>query len=187
MKLMRLRIPTVMAFDFLIALAAILPSSAQTPAAATGGAVLPPVPFLPPASPAGWERESSSPYLGGNLASYKLSHAPAAEQYISAKAYWGFSDLSRFVATIDANLQDVKRVNPLREEPTTVCDAEPASEIEFTEAGLVSADPDRVLDVEQVRTVKDGWALVSTYIRPAESPKRPDAEQWIRAFCQSGG
>jgi hypothetical protein len=151
----------------------------------TQAVVLPPVPFFPQGPPAGWERESFSPYLAGNLASYKLSRAPGAEQYLSAKAYWGFSDLGKFVVTIDANLQNAKRVNPLREEPTTVCGSEPASEIEFSEAGLVPADPNRILNVEQVRTVKNGWAYVSTYIRPSESPKRPDAEQWIRAFCQS--
>jgi len=150
-----------------------------------GGTCRPPVPFLPPDAPVGWEREGPS-YLAGDLGSYKLSSAPAAEQYLSTKAYWGHSDLGKFVATIDASLQNVKSVNLLREE-TTVCSGEPASEIEFSETGLVSTDPNRVLNVEQVRTVKNGWAYMTTYIRPAESPKRPDAELWIRAFCQSRG
>lgn len=146
----------------------------------------PPVPFLPRGAPAGWERDAPF-YLAGELASYRLSQMPAAEQYLNAEAYWDFSNLDDFVTSIDANLQRIRPVRVERKERIVLCDGEPASEIEFSGAGLVSADPNRMLNVEQVTAVKDGWGYVSTYTRPAESPKRPDAEQWLRAFCQSSG
>lgn len=146
----------------------------------------PPVPFLPPGAPAGWELEGQS-YLTGDLASYKLSQAPITEQYLSAKAYWNFPDLRKFIAQIDTNLQSIKSIHVLGEVATTVCGGVPASEIEFSEPGLVAGDPNRVMDVEQVRAAKDGWGYVTTYIRPTDSPKRPDAEQWIHTFCQTPG
>jgi TonB family protein len=152
-----------------------------------GGTSPPPVPFLPPSPPTGWEREGTSQHLAGILVSYKLSQAPTAEQYLSAGAYLKFSDLGDFVAKNDTNLQSIRGLHLLGEEQATICGREPASEVEYSQSGLVSADPDRILDVDQVRTVKNGWAFVTTYIRPAESPKRPDAEQWIRMYCDSRG
>ena len=150
-----------------------------------GGTPPPPIPFLPPGSPVGWEHENSSLIMGGLLASYKLSQPPTAEQYLSARAYPNVSDLGALVAEVDANLKNVRGLHLLSEGPTKLCNGESASEIEYSQPGLVAADSTRILDVEQVRTVKNGWAYVTTYIRPAESPKRPDAEQWIYGFCQS--
>lgn len=147
----------------------------------------PPGPFLPPGAPTGWEREGISPYPAGILVSYKLSQAPTAEQYLSAGAYWNFSDLGDFVAKNDANLQRIADLHLLREERTTLCNGEPASEIEYSQPGLLASDPARILDIEQVRAVKNGWAYVTTYIRPADNPKRQDAEQWIHMYCGSRG
>lgn len=145
-----------------------------------------PVPFLPPGPPSGWEPESS-PHPPEILVSYKLSGQATAEQYLSAAAYPKFSDLVDFVSRSDNNLQSIKTLNVLKEEPTTICGSDPASELEYSQFGLIAADRDRALDVEQVRTVKNGWAYVTTYIRPADSLKRADAEQWIHAWCQSQG
>jgi TonB family protein len=152
-----------------------------------GGTPPPPTPFVPPRAPNGWERDGASPYAAGILVSSKLSLAPAAEQYLSAGAYSDFSDLGDFVASNDTKLQGVKGLHFVREERTTLCNGVPASEIEYSQPGLLAVDPDRILDIEQVRTVKSGWAYVTTYIRPAESPERPDAEQWIHMSCGSRG
>jgi hypothetical protein len=103
----------------------------------------------------------------------------------SAVAYLKFSDLGDFVARNDAELRSVRGFHLLREQPTTVCRGEPASVIEFAQGIPFSVAPDAILHVEQVRTVKNGWAYVTTYIRPAESPERPEAEQWIHTFCRS--
>lgn len=156
------------------------------------GACPPPIPFLPPPAPVGWEREGSPTYLGGILASYKLFGALANEQYLSAAAYsanavQSFTNLADFVAQNDSNLRSVKELHVLSEKVAMPCGGELVSQIEYSQPGLLRSDPARFFDVEQVRTVKNSWAYVTTYIRPAESPKRPDAEQWIRAFCTSPG
>ncbi len=152
-----------------------------------GGSPPAPVPFLPPGPPAGWERDNATTPMPGLLASYKLSGALMAEQYLSARAYPNFSDLNAFVAEVGANLKFSRGLHVLSEGATKLCTGEPASEIEYSQTGLMASDPARVVNVEQIRTVKNGWAYVTTYIRPAESPKRPDAERWIYGLCGSPG
>ena len=149
-----------------------------------GGTPPPPIPFAPRGSPVGWELDQSTA-MGGFLASYKLSEMPVSEEYLSARAYPNISNLGVFVSEVDANLNAVRGLHLLSEGPITLCNGESASEIEYSQPGLVAANPARILDIEQVRTVKNGWAYVTTYIRPAENAKRPDAEQWIHAYCGS--
>lgn len=146
-----------------------------------------PVPFRPPAAPVGWQPERRLRSLNGILVSYQLPGEPGAEQYLSVGAYFGFGDLSSFVAKNDASLHGIDGLEFLRESRTTLCNGEPASELEYSQPGLVSGNPGRTLDVEQVRTVKNGWAYVTTYIRPTGSPDGADAEQWIHAFCGTAG
>lgn len=119
--------------------------------------------------------------------SYKLSGAAGATQYISAAVYANTSNLGDFVAKNDTSLRSLTGLNVLREQQTVVCGSEPASEIEYSQSGLVRSDPNGILDVERVRTFKDGWAYVTTFIRPWDSPRRRDAEQWIHSDCMPHG
>jgi TonB family protein len=146
----------------------------------------PSIPYRPPGPPAGWEHDNSTTMTSELLASYKLSGALSAEQYLVARANHYLSNLDAFVVEIDKNLKGIKDLHVLSEGPIALCNGEPASELEYSQPGLV-ADPDRILDIEQIRTVKNGWAYVTTYIRPAESSKRPDAERWIYGFCAAPG
>ncbi len=141
---------------------------------------------IPAPEPAGWEVTTSFyAHLSGIVISYDLSHGVNnADQYLSAGLYSKFSDIDDFVAKSDATVQVAPNVRLLNEGPTTVCHGESASEIEYVRSGLVQGDPSRLMDVEQIRTVKDGYAYVATYVRPSDAPKRPEAEQWIRSFCE---
>ena len=152
-----------------------------------GGIPLEAIPFLPPAAPAGWEHDNAAMPMSGFLAAYKLSDAPTVEQYLSARAYPNVSGLNPFVVEVDDNLNRVRGLHVLSEGPIVLCSGDPASEIEYSQPGLVASDPSRILDIQQIRTVKNGWAYVTSYIRPVESPKRPDAERWIYGFCQAAG
>jgi len=145
------------------------------------------IPFLPPAAPAGWEHDNTAMPMSGFLAAYKPSDAPTAGQYLSARTYPNVSGLNPFVVEVDDNLNRVRDLHVLDEGPIMLCSGDPASEIEYSQPGLVAGDPSRILDIQQIRTVKNGWAYVTSYIRPAESPKRTDAEQWIYGFCQAPG
>jgi TonB family protein len=138
------------------------------------------LPVNAPPGPAGWLPYSAP----DSIAAYTLSSTGKGPQLLAASVYSKLFGLDEFIKMSEPNLQSTPRFQLGSEKRTTVCGSLPAWDIEFTRQGLLSADPNKTTTVELVAAVKDGFALVATYVRALEDPKRSDAEHWVHAFCE---
>ncbi|HEY3776526.1 MAG TPA: energy transducer TonB [Rhizomicrobium sp.] len=144
--------------------------------------------WTPPPPPPGWERDRSSENQAGVVAAYELSApTPASDQYLSAGVYSNASSLDDFVAQHESELRGLSGSGSFREQTIAVCGGVPAWEAEYSRAGLNRSAPKAALTIRQVATVRNGDAYVATYIRPAGASVRPDADEWIRAYCRANG
>jgi TonB family protein len=140
----------------------------------------PSLPADAPPGPANW-----SPYSAADsIAAYMLSNTAEAPELLAASVYSKFSGLDEFIKMSARNLQSAPGFHLGSEKQTTVCGSIPAWDIEFTRQGLVPTDPSKATTVELIASVENGFALVATYVRGLEEPKRSDADQWLHAFCE---
>jgi TonB family protein len=133
----------------------------------------PPSHPVPPPGPPGWSEDWSSEF--GVLANYKLVNSDdASNQFMSARFSGAYDQLNDLIA---------KGAHIVSEANITICNGEAARQLEYTRPSPVNSS--RILDVDQVATLREGYIYVSEYIRPMDAAKRPEAEQWIRSYCDS--
>lgn len=150
------------------------------------GGVAPASHPLPPPGPPGWS-EDPSLKLGGTQAYYNLMRSDeASNQIVNTGIYGGYDNLDELIASNHKMLEQINGAQIVGEARITICGGEPAWQVEYTRPWPLPADSNPILDFEQVASVRDGFAYVSAYIRPIGESKRPEAEQWIRSYCDSG-
>lgn len=164
----------------------LLGQASWNPAVSASAGSSPTASHPPHPAPPDWLEDPTSE-LSGIVAYYKLANSDAASnQFMSSEVYEGYASLDDLIVRNHQLLRHTRDAQIISESRITICGGEAAWLMKYTQSSPIPDDPNRVLNIDQVASVRGNSAYVSAYIRPTLGTERPEAEQWIRSNCGPG-